>query len=285
MGKTCASPETIKARMGKSWDEIARLTDEHTMAVQAWLPTRAPQAARFEGLGVIAGSSGVQVPLLNLALGSNYPPGTNDEVINAEIKAVKAFFADQGVPWYWLLGPFPRPSDMAGRLERNGLAFDRPALPAMAALLPAQFPPLNPEAQVWLASGRADLEAVSTIRRIAFRFPNGAALDYFEAMSDDWLNGDPAHLYLARLPGGPPAAIGALIMGAGMPGVYAMATLPEYRCRGLGKAILARILTEATAGGYSLIALTAGELGYPLYRQFGFKHIFDYSIHRPAQER
>jgi len=262
MGKTCASPETIKARMDKSWNEITRLTDEHTMAVQAWLPTRAPQAARFEGLGVIAGSSGVQIPLLNLALGSNYPPETNDEVINAEIKAIKAFFADQDVPWYWLLGPFPRPSDMARRLERNGLVFDRPALPAMAAPLPAQFPPLNPEAQVWPAASRADLEAASTIRRIVFRFPDGVALDYFEAMSDDWLRGDPARLYLARLPGGPPATIGALVTGAGLPGVYAMATLPEYRRRRLGKAILARILTDAAASGHSLIALTAGELGY-----------------------
>ena len=282
MGKVCASPETIAARLGKSWDKVARLTDEHTTAVQSWLPTRTPQAARFEGVGVVAGSSGIPVPLLNLALGSRYPPGTSDELIDAEIEAVKAFFADWGVPWYWLLGPFARPPDMAGRLERHGLTFDRPPLPAMAAPLPAPFPPLNPEVQVWLAAGRADLEVASTIRRIAFRFPEGVALDYFAAISDDWLKGDPARLYLARLPDGPPAAIGALVMGAGMPGVYAMATLPDYRCRGLGKAILARILTDATAGGHSLIALTAGELGYPLYRQFGFEHIFDYSIYRLA---
>jgi GNAT superfamily N-acetyltransferase len=282
MDERYASPETIEARMAKSWDEVARLTDEHTMAVQAWLPTRAPQAARFEGVGVKASSSGIPVPLLNLVLGSCYPPGTSDEVIGTEIEAVKAFFTDRGVPWYWWLGPFPRPSDMAQRLERNGLAFDRPPLPAMTAPLPAQFPPLNPEAQVWLAASRADLETASTVRRIAFRFPDGVALDYFEAMADDWLKGDPARLYLARLPASPPAAIGALIMGAGLPGVYVMATLPEYRRRGLGKAILARILSDAAADGHSLIALTAGELGYPLYRQFGFEHIFDYSIYRPA---
>ena len=281
MGKEYALPETIQARMGKSWEEVARLTDDHTMAVQAWLPTRAPQATRFEGLGVTAGSSGIPVPLLNLALGGRYPTGTSDEAISAEIEAVRAFFADRGVPWYWWLGPFPRPSDMAERLERHSLVFDRPELPAMAAPLPARFPPLDSEAQVWLASGRADLEAASAIRRIAFRFPDGVALDYFEAMGDDWLRGDPARLYLARLPGGSPAAIGALIMGAGLPGVYVMATLPEYRRRGLGKAILARILTDAAAGGHDLIALTAGELGYPLYRQFGFEHIFSYSIYRP----
>jgi len=148
----------------------------------------------------------------------------------------------------------------------------------MVAPLPAKCPPLNPGAQVWLAQGRDDLEAASTIRRIAFGFPDGAAPDYFEAMADDWLGGDPARLYLARLGKGPPAAIGALIMGAGIPGVYVMATLPEWGRRGLGKAILARILVDATAERHGLVALTAGVKGYPLYRQFGFEHVFDYSL-------
>ena len=67
-------------------DEIARMADDHTMAVQAWLSTRAPQARRFEGLGVTAGSSGLAVSLLNLALGGHYPPGTSDGTVAAEIK-------------------------------------------------------------------------------------------------------------------------------------------------------------------------------------------------------
>ncbi len=279
-----ASPETIMARLGKPWDELARLADKHTMAVQAWLSTRAPQAKRFEGIGVIVGRSGLAVPLLNLALGSDYPPGINDDVLAAEIEAIKAFFADRGVPWYWWLGPHLRPPDMAQRLERHGLTFDPPPLPALVAPLPAQFSPLNPDVKVWLAASRADLEAASTIRRIAFRFPDGVALDYFEAMADDWLNGEPARLYLARLGDGPPATICALIMGAGLPGVYVMATLPEWRRRGLGKAILARILSDAAADGHSLIALTASRFGYPLYRQFGFEHIFGYSIYRLVRE-
>jgi GNAT superfamily N-acetyltransferase len=154
----------------------------------------------------------------------------------------------------------------------------------MVASLPSgQSPALDPGVRVWQAAHRADLEAASTIRRIAFRFPDGAALDYFEAMEDDWLRGDPARLYLARLDDGPPAAIGALIVGAEMPGVYVMATLPDWGRRGLGKAILARILAEAVTAGHDLIALTAGSQGYPLYRQFGFERVFDYSIYRPRE--
>jgi GNAT superfamily N-acetyltransferase len=277
-----ASPETIQARCGQPWEQIARPADQHTQSVQSWLPTRTPQAKRFQGVGVCAGSSGLPVPLLNLALGARYPAGTAQQTIAAEIQRVKAFFAQRSVPWYWWLGPFPQPSNIAQQLEQNGLIFDRPALPAMAAPLPAPLPQLNPNVEVWQAESRADLQAASTIRRVAFRFPDGVATNYFEAMADDWLRGDPARLYLARLPDGPPSAIGALIMGAGIPGVYVMATLPNWRRRGLGKAILTRILSEAAAGGHQLIALTAGKMGYPLYRQFGFEHIFSYNIYRPT---
>ncbi len=275
--------ETSIARFGKSWDTVARLVDEHTTAVQSWLPTRAPRAAQFKGLGVTAGSSGIPVSLLNLAIGCHYPPDASDESIDAEIRAMKTFFAKRDVPWYWWIGPHPCPRDIVQRLKHHGFEYDPPPLPAMAAPLPhPKSPPLNPSVQVWQAASRADLEAASTIRRVAFGFPDGMGLDYFEAMSDDWLRGDPARLYLARLDDGPPAAIGALIMGEGMPGVYVMATLPEWGRRGLGKAILAHILSDAAAEGHDLIALTAGTKGYPLYRQFGFEHIFDYAIYRLA---
>jgi GNAT superfamily N-acetyltransferase len=267
----------IVVRLGHVRDEVVGLADRHTLAVQSWLSTRSPQAKHFHGIGVTAGSSGLAVPLLNLALGGDYPDGTPDEVIDDEFEAVKTFFAQRGVCWMWWLGPTPHRPDIARRLHRHGLTHHQ-ALPAMVAPLPAQFPPLNPKVQVWQAASRADLEAASTIRRVAFQFPPGAALSYFEDMADDWLRGDPARLYLAGLDGGLPAAIGALITGAGLPGVYVMATLPEWQRRGLGKAILARILSDASADGHALIVLTAGPKGYPLYRKFGFEHIFDYCL-------
>jgi GNAT superfamily N-acetyltransferase len=267
----------IVARLGHTRNEVVGLADRHTLAVQSWLSTRSPQAKRFQGIGITVGSSGLAVRLLNLALGGDYPDGTPDAMIANEIEAVKTFFAQRGVCWMWWLGPTPRRRDIAQRLHHHGLTYHK-ALPAMVAPLPAQFPPLSPNVQVWQAASRADLEAASTIRRVAFQFPAGTALSYFEDMADDWLRGDPACLYLARLDDGPPAAIGALIIGAGLPGVYVMATLPEWQRRGLGKAILARILSDASADGHTLIVLTAGQKGYPLYRKFGFEHVFDYYL-------
>lgn len=257
-----------------------RQADRHTMAVQSWLSSRSPQAAGFDGVGVTATSTGLPVALLNLALGCGFPSGTPGEAVEAEVEQVMDFFARRGVPWYWWIGPDPDPPDITERLERHGLVFDRPALPAMVAPLPPPDVPLNPSARVWPASSGADLEAASLIRRQAFRFPPGAADRYFENMADDWLRGDPARLYLAHLDDGRPASIVALIMGDDLPGVYVMATLPEYRRQGLGRAVLARLMNDAAAEGHTMAVLTASRFGYPLYRQFGFEHLFDYLIYR-----
>lgn len=274
--------EMLSNHLNQPAADIIRAADRHTLAVQSWLSSRAPEAVRYAGVGVKASSTGLRVPLLNLALGCDFPPGTPQRAVDDEIAVVKDFFAARGsLPWYWWIGPNPSPSDIRERLLPHGIIFDAPPLPAMVAPLPAGLHPADPAITVWQAATRADLDAASLIRRTAFRFPDGAAIDYFGAMTESWLAGDPARLYLARLGDDSAAAIGALIMAEGLPGVYVMATLPEYGRRGLGKAILARILADAEAEGHRMIVLTASRLGFPLYQQFGFIHAFDYAIYRP----
>lgn len=282
--KTPSPPARIESRLGRPWQECVQRAHRHTMAVQLWLSTRSPNAARYQGMGVEVGSTGLQVPLLNLALGCCYPPDVSERDLEDEIEGVKAFLERREVPWYWWIGPQPSPSDAGQRLRRHGLTF-RSALPAMVVPLPARQVPVNPDVQVWVASSRADLEAASTIRRRAFRFPPEAAEHYFEDMASDWLGGTRARLYLARLKGSPPASIAALVRGSGLPGVYVMATLPEFGRRGLATAILSHLLRDAEAQGHSLAVLTASDYGYPLYRKFGFEHLFDYSIYKPLSHQ
>jgi GNAT superfamily N-acetyltransferase len=276
------TPAAARARFGCARAALARAANRHTLAVQAWLSTRAPDAARFEGAGVTATSTGLKVPLLNLALDSQFPSGAGVAQIDREIAAVCAFFADRDVPFMWWLSPFASPPDMGAHLLRHGFVRRPYRLPAMVAPLPPDVvePAHNPAAQVWPARDRADLAAASVIRRVAFRFPPGAAPTYFEDMADDWLAGERARLYVARIGAeGPPVAMGALIMGAGLPGVYVMATLPQWERQGLGKAVLARILADAAAAGHRRIVLTAGARAYSLYRKFGFAHVFEYEVY------
>lgn len=274
--------ERLRSALQMPWSEIARRADRHTRAVQSWLATRAPDAERLDGMGITAVSTGLRVRLLNLALGYEYTPSISDAEVDAELDAVKAFFARRGIPWSWWISRQSLRSDFDQRLKQHGLEFSGP-LPAMVAALPVTFPELVPDVKVWQASTHDDLQAASTIRRTAFRFPEGSALTYFEDMAGDWLDPDrnEVWLYLASVADGPPASIGALIVREGIAGIYIMATLPEWGRRGLGKAILARVMLEAMWQEHKWIALTASRFGYPLYRQFGFEHLYDYAIYHP----
>lgn len=265
-------------------EQIITLADEHTRAVQAWLASRAPLGKQLELPGVVASSTGLPVQFLNLALGRPSPPNASAETIEEEITIVKSFFKRRGVSWYWVVGPGQESTEIGKRLERHGLIYDPPDLPAMVASLPAVDVPIDPAIHVHRASNTDDLKAASYIRRIAFQFPEGAADHYFEDMPHDWLNNENVRLYLASVGKNPPAAIGALILGAGAPGVYVMATLTEWERRGLGRAILSHLLSDAWEMGFHHIILTASDKGFPLYQRFGFEHVFDYKFFASGEQ-
>ncbi len=49
-----------------------------------------------------------------------------------------------------------------------------------------------------------------------------------------------------------------------------MYTQPEYRRRGIARALLSRLMDEARAGGCGAVQITASDMGVLLYADFGF---------------
>ena len=272
--------EEILTRFRKLRDELIYIVDAHTLDVQAWLSSRSPRAEKFSGKGIRASSTGIKVPLLNLVLGCNFPAGTSEANIEAEVRAVKEFFARRDVPWYWWMNNKPSPTNIGEILKQQGFVTDDNPLPTMIAPIAqdiSALPSYPEDIQVWRAESIEDLKHASMIRRIAFGFTENEALTYFEDMSSDWLDDSSrARLFLAGIEKPTPVSIGAVIHGAGIPGIYVMATLPEYHRQGYGKAILHKLLIEAESFGGDYIALTASEAGFGLYSQFGFVHLFGF---------
>lgn len=268
--------------------ELIRLADKHTLTVQGWLSSGSPNAVKFQGKGVRVSSTGFKLPLLNLALGSTFPEAVSDDEIGEEVETVKRLFADRNIPWYWWMNTEPSPKHIGQILEEHGLVYDDPPLPAMIAPLKqnlSTLPKYNDGIKVWRARSMPDLQAASLIRRIAFGFKEGEALTYFEDMPQDWLSDEsPARLYLSGMGEKEPVSIGAVIQGAGIPGIYVMATLPEYHRRGFGKAVLTELLREASNMDGDIVALTASDAGAGLYSQFGFKRLFAFDFYSLPDE-
>ncbi len=82
----------------------------------------------------------------------------------------------------------------------------------------------------------------------------------------------PLRDWIARLDGRPVAAA-ALFIGGRVAGIYNVATVPEARGLGIGRAVTAAALEEAVARGLHTAVLGASDLGYPVYRRLGFRDV------------
>jgi GNAT superfamily N-acetyltransferase len=168
----------------------------------------------------------------------------------------------------WLTGPESQPADLGIHLERHGFACD---LSAGMAIDLAQLKEDLP-----IPAGFTCQQVTDTATLQVWGQVFGAAYDVeqssVEALCDLTLctGLDKMRCYLGWL-NGKAVAISSLFLGAGVAGIYNVATLPEARRQGIGALITALPLREARAEGYQAGVLQASEMGEPVYRSLGFR--------------
>jgi GNAT superfamily N-acetyltransferase len=97
---------------------------------------------------------------------------------------------------------------------------------------------------------------------------------------------DPAvtQAYTAWLDG-VPVATSLLQLGGGVAGIYAVATAPEARRRGIGTQVTLYPLLQARVRGYKIGILQASEMGLPVYHSLGFQECCRITSYRWAAEK
>jgi len=78
---------------------------------------------------------------------------------------------------------------------------------------------------------------------------------------------------------GEPVASTALVLDAGVAGIYAVATVPEARKKGIGKYLTVMPLRDAKERGYRVGILQSSSAGYSIYQKIGFKEVFKYRLY------
>jgi GNAT superfamily N-acetyltransferase len=212
-------------------------------------------------------------------------PGEADNVIDETIEWFKA----RSAPFlFWWTGPGTTPEDLGERLVArgfvsmeaqlghvaSGMKFAELGAPGMVADLHH----MNEAALAHVPSGFTieevrDEAALNDFKRVlveGYEIPEGMAHGWVQAALGFGIGSTPWKMVLGKL-NGEPVATHILFNGAGVAGVYGVATVPTARGKGIGGAITLKPLLDARELGYRYAVLFSTEMGIHAYERIGFR--------------
>lgn len=200
------------------------------------------------------------------------PPAPEDDAFIAD---TITYFGSCGVsPFTWWIAPAVPFAPWEEVLQRHGFHVDRDT-PGMALDLECLPPdrPTPPTLRIVPVDNLDQLETWTQVFIAGYELPLAWAADFYDLAAGlglDW----PIRNYLGYLDG-EPVATAALFLGAGVAGVFDVATVPRARGHGLGAALTYAPLIDAKSLGYRVGVLQSSEMGYHVYRRLGFEKVCD----------
>lgn len=195
-----------------------------------------------------------------------------EEALGLSTECVKT----SGIPVLWRVSPSAESAELRAHLESVGLQLRDPHPAMLADLFDL---PTQPSVE-----GLAIKAATSARERHEWGRLTIEAFGMEESLRDAMGRCEatiPASLYedQPRFTGylnGEPVAVSSLIMTDGVAGIYAVATLPDARKRGIGTAMTMHAMKEGARRGAKVATLQATSMGRPVYEEIGFRTVFHY---------
>jgi len=190
------------------------------------------------------------------------------------IRFVKDHIRDGSAPNFWSTGPSTRPANLDTLLMSEGFEkmWTTAGMGMELSELKSDFEmPRGLEVEIV-----SDDRALRDWARVVALGLFGCAeseVDNFYVLMKTITDCDRLELYLARQDGKPAGSATSYLSSDGIAGIYHVATLPEFRRRGIGRSVtLAPLLTSRALGAQAAI-LQATAAGESVYRQLGFRTI------------
>ncbi len=220
--------------------------------------------------------TGIPISILNGVLLARMQPAD----VQATVNELQAIIDSEGAPALWWIAPDSKPDNLGSLLEQNGLQFTG-MTPGMAVdLATVENESLqSTNFRIEKVNDR-DMQALwARVAGIGTGFPEGVVEAFVQLeVSLDGAEYKAQHRYIGFLDGAP-VATSALVLDSGVAGIYAVATLPQARRRGIGGIMTAQPLIEARELGYRVGVLQSSPMGYTVYQKIGFREVCKYIIY------
>jgi N-acetylglutamate synthase len=203
--------------------------------------------------------------------------GPDESMSAAEIEAAIIEVESEAMPCWIELRNGHTPT--FERIARSlGFTNEQP-IPGMVARRDELVVVVGPKVAIERVADREGLGAAAAVAAAGFEAPPGS-LDPLYTTDIAAIPG--LSTYVATVDGRP-VSTAISWTGDGGVGIFNVATPPEYRGRGYGRAVTQMAVTDGFAAGAALAWLQASEMGDPVYRAMGFRQVEKYLIlGRPA---
>ncbi|MBI3242954.1 MAG: GNAT family N-acetyltransferase [Chloroflexi bacterium] len=232
-------------------------------------------------------------PMFKGAWQTRLTPGGLDAAIDETI----AWFNARNAPFFfWWTGPGTEPKNIGEQLMAHGLISMEeqqqqlaPGLKSTESGAPGMVADLRQMNEAVLTQAPSgftidevgDETALHEFKRVlieGYELPDRMAHGWVEAALRAGIANMPWKMYVGRL-NGEPVATNMLFNGGGVASVYAVATVPAARGKGIGGAITLKPLLEARDLGYRYAVLFSSDMGVHAYERIGFR-LCDVRINR-----
>ncbi len=235
-----------------------------------------PRADVREIGGISIASLGVTFQMFNAAFLS--APVRSEPDLEQRIAVAGVHFAARGLEWaYWVCEGFFEPkiarrSRQVFRKRDLRLSVELPGMVAECIAPPVrQLPTL----EVRRVGDPATRSAFAAIGSVCFNVP----ISWFQEVFNHQAVWDRFAGFVGYADG-EAVATAATVPGAGVIGVYNVATLPAYQRRGYGEAVTRYALEEAQREhGITRTILQATPQGYNIYERMGYRTVTSISVY------
>jgi len=264
-----------------SSDELLLSMESNLVAY--WSPYgRANGSAASQAENVYWYYTGIMVDIANGVLYARLDPDGVETVVRQLQERIEA----QGAPVLWWLNPLSTPANIGSLLESYGLQAAG-EVPGMALNL-NQLDEEQNQLENFEIRQLDSIDLQKTWARVAGKgtgFPDTEV----EAFSNLEANLSDAQYraqirYIGYLEG-EPVATSAMVLDSGVAGIYAVATLPQARRKGIGRLMTVLPLLDARRQGYHTGVLQASPMGLPIYQKIGFRQVCNFNLYIQAKNR
>ena len=213
----------------------------------------------------------------------------SEEEAEAAIDKTIAWFKKQDAPFFfWWTGGDTLPKDLEERLTKRGLISmeeqtqelakgilsTKHGAPCMIAdLSQMNESVLEQTPEDFVIREAANETEIYNFKKVfveTYEIPEWAGQAWVDATFKIGIGKTPWRVFVGYL-NDKPVATNLLFNGGGVASVYAIATVPAARGKGIGAAITLQPLLESREQGYKYAVLFSTEMGVPIYKRIGFR--------------